>query len=81
VERADVRPLVWLDESDDVENAPPERNLMSADVKKGYGSTLVLIAMGLVALYARAQWLAILIPAAILVFYGATRTMLGRGGN
>lgn len=54
---------------------------MSADVKKGYGSTLVLIAMGLVALYARAQWLAILIPAAILVFYGATRTMLGRGGN
>jgi hypothetical protein len=44
---------------------------MSADAKKNYGSTLVLLAMGLLALYGGAHWLVLLIPAAALVWYSA----------
>ena len=53
---------------------------MSADSKKGYGSTLVLIAFGVMALYLGANWLLLLIPAAMLVWYRA-RPTLGSGRN
>jgi len=52
--------------------------LMSADTRKGYGSTLALIVLGVLALYGGAQWLMILIPAAFLVWYAATRANLRR---
>ncbi len=42
---------------------------MSAESKKGYGSTLVLIMLGVLALYSGAQWLMVLIPAALFVRY------------
>jgi hypothetical protein len=44
---------------------------MSADAKKSMGWTAVLIALGIVAFCAGPQWLAILVPAAILVWYSA----------
>jgi hypothetical protein len=45
---------------------------MSADTKKGYGSTLLLMILGVLALYAGARWLLVLIPTAALVWYAAT---------
>ena len=51
---------------------------MSTESKKSMGWTIVLILLGLVALYAGSNWLAILIPAALLVWYGA-RPMLRSG--
>jgi hypothetical protein len=44
---------------------------MSVDAKKTMGWMMVLIALGVVAFCAGPQWLAILVPAAILVWYGA----------
>jgi hypothetical protein len=44
---------------------------MSADAKKHYGSTLALLALGLLALYGGTRWLALLIPVAALVWYAA----------
>ena len=44
---------------------------MSADAKKGYGSTVVLMILGILALYGGASWLLALIPVAILVWYAA----------
>jgi hypothetical protein len=44
---------------------------MSANSKKSITSTTVLILLGLVALFAGAKWLGLLIPAAILVWYAA----------
>jgi hypothetical protein len=46
---------------------------MSAEMKTGYGSTIVMMILGLLALYCGAQWLVILIPSAALVWYAATR--------
>ena len=46
---------------------------MSVDAKKGYGSTLALIVLGLIALYCGSQWLMVLIPAAFLVWYAGAR--------
>ncbi|MGA3348358.1 MAG: hypothetical protein ABSC33_04995 [Candidatus Sulfotelmatobacter sp.] len=54
---------------------------MSADSKKGYGSTLVMMILGLLALYGGAQWLVVLIPGAVVVWYAAARTMLKRSRN
>jgi hypothetical protein len=45
---------------------------MSADAKKGYGSTMILMILGVLALYAGARWLLLLIPAAALVWYAAS---------
>ena len=45
---------------------------MSADAKKSMGWTVVLIFLGMAALYGGSKWLALLIPAALLVWYGAT---------
>jgi hypothetical protein len=44
---------------------------MSADSKKGYGSTLVMMILGLLALYGGVQWLVVLIPGAVVVWYAA----------
>ena len=46
------------------------------------GSTILLILLGVAALFGGAKWLALLIPAAIVVWYG-TRPMLrsGRRGD
>lgn len=44
---------------------------MSADAKKYYGSSAALLFMGVIALYAGARWLLLLIPAALLVWYAA----------
>jgi len=42
---------------------------MSAESKKSMGWTIVLVVLGVAALYG-GPWLAILIPAALLVWYG-----------
>ena len=47
------------------------RVIMSADTKKSMGWTVVLIALGIVAFCAGPQWLAILVPIAVMVWYGA----------
>jgi hypothetical protein len=44
---------------------------MSADAKKSTSVTVILVLLGLVALFGGARWLALLIPAALLVWYGA----------
>jgi hypothetical protein len=44
---------------------------MSAESKKSTGGTVILIVFGLAAIFGGARWLALLIPAAILVWYGA----------
>ena len=45
---------------------------MSTDAKKSMGWTMVLVTLGIVAFCAGPQWLALLIPAAVLVWYGST---------
>jgi len=40
---------------------------MSIDARKGYGSTIVLMILGVLALYGDSRWLLVLIPAAVLV--------------
>ena len=45
--------------------------VMSAEAKKNYGSTLVLLALGVLALYGGANWLVVLVPVAVLVWYAA----------
>jgi hypothetical protein len=42
---------------------------MSIEAKKGYGSTLALLGLGVLALHFGAGWLTVLIPAAALVWY------------
>jgi hypothetical protein len=58
----------------------PEGSHMSLQSKKSACWTTVLIILGLTALYAGSNWLAILIPAALLVWYGAG-PMLRSGRN
>jgi hypothetical protein len=41
---------------------------MSADTKKGYGSTIALLIFGVLTLYGGTRWLLVLIPAAMLVW-------------
>jgi hypothetical protein len=45
--------------------------MMSMDAKKSIGWMVILIAMGMVALFGGSKWLALLIPAALLVWYAA----------
>jgi hypothetical protein len=54
---------------------------MSAEGKKGYGSTIALMILGILALYGGATWLVALIPAAILVWYAATGAFFRRSRN
>jgi len=53
---------------------------MSANLKKSMGWTVVLILLGMAALYGGSNWLALLIPAALLVWYTA-KPGLGTGRN
>jgi hypothetical protein len=43
---------------------------MSVNSKQSVGWTLVLILLGVAALFAGAKWLVLLIPAATLIWYG-----------
>jgi hypothetical protein len=45
---------------------------MSANSKKSMVWTIVLILLGMAALYGGSKWLGLLIPAALLVWYSAT---------
>ena len=54
---------------------------MSAEAKKSYASTLILIGLGVLAFYIGAQWLMVLIPAAVLVWYPAWGATLRRNRN
>jgi len=53
---------------------------MSANSKKSMGWTVVLIFLGMAALYGGSKWLGLLVPAALLVWYSAKLT-LGTGRN
>lgn len=48
---------------------------MSANSKKSIGWTIVLIILGIMALYGGLKWLSLLIPAALLVWYTASPTL------
>jgi hypothetical protein len=48
---------------------------MSANSKKSVGWTLVLMLLGVAALFAGPKWLALLIPAATLIWYAARPTL------
>lgn len=53
---------------------------MSADAKRNYGLSLLLLGLGVLALYGGAHWLVLLIPAAALVWFAAV-PKLRRGRN
>jgi len=53
---------------------------MSAKTKKSMSATIALILLGMLALFTEEKWLAVLIPAAALVWYGAA-PKLGSGRN
>jgi len=53
---------------------------MSMDAKKSIGWAVVLILMGMAAIYGGSKWLTLLIPAALLVWYAA-KPRLGTGRN
>ena len=48
---------------------------MSANSKKSLGGTIALLLFGLLALFGGIHWLTLLIPAAVLVWYGAAPTL------
>jgi len=48
---------------------------MKSNKKKSMFWAVVLVLLGVAALYVRSNWLALLIPAAILVWYGAAPTL------
>ncbi len=54
---------------------------MSAHAKRSYGSTLALLTLGVLALYAGPRWLAVLIPAAGLAWYAASGVPFRRSRN
>ena len=60
---------------------PGEERVMSAEMKKGYTSTLILMGLGVLALCVGAQWLVLLIPAAILAWYPARGSTLRKDRN
>jgi hypothetical protein len=45
---------------------------MNANFKRSIGSTLLLVLLGLLAFLAGAKWLVVLVPAAVLVWFGAS---------
>jgi len=52
--------------------APPEsEHVMSANTKKSMSAAVALILFGMLALFTGEKWLGVLIPAAVLVWYGA----------
>jgi len=53
---------------------------MSADGKKSMTGTLLLVGLGVIAVFAGVKWLVLLVPAATLVWYSA-KTRLDGGRN
>jgi len=53
---------------------------MSANSKKSILWTIILVILGMAALYGGAKWLSLLIPAAMLVWFVA-KPSLGTGQN
>jgi len=51
---------------------------MSANSKKSLGSTILLVVLGVAALVGGAKWLVLLVPAALLVWYGSGPMHRGR---
>jgi hypothetical protein len=49
-----------------------QEETMSMDSKKSMGWTMVLIVLGMAALYGGSKWLGVLIPVALLVWYAGT---------
>jgi len=54
---------------------------MSVETKKSYGTTVALLAFGVLALYGGVNWLFVLVPAAVLVWYAASSAPVGRSRN
>ncbi len=54
---------------------------MNTPSNKSAAWALILIALGMLAVYGGARWLLVLIPAAAAVWYAATRTMFSRRRN
>ena len=48
---------------------------MSANSKKSMGWTIILIILGMAALYGGTKWLSLLIPAALFVWFTAKPTL------
>jgi hypothetical protein len=48
---------------------------MSANLKKSMGWTIVLIILGIAALFGGSKWLSLLIPAALFVWFTADSTL------
>lgn len=53
---------------------------MSGNAKKSTGWAMILVLLGLTALFAGEKWLVVLIPAALLVWFGSAPA-LRRGRN
>jgi hypothetical protein len=53
---------------------------MNSDSKRSMLCAVVLVFLGVIAIIGGARWLALLIPAAMLIWYGA-RPELGSGRN
>ena len=60
---------------------PRKEKVMSTEAKTNYASTLILVLLGLLALYAGGGWLMVLVPAAIVVWYSGARGTFKRGRN
>ena len=54
---------------------------MNTPSNKSAASALILIALGMLALYGGSHWLLVLIPTAAAVWYAAARTKLSRRRN
>jgi len=54
---------------------------MSAESKKSMGWTVVLVILGILSIVGGPGWLAILIPAAMLIWFGFAGPMLRSGRN
>jgi hypothetical protein len=50
--------------------APEVQKAMSMNSKKSIGGTSILIVLGLVALFVGVKWLVVLVPVAMMVWYG-----------
>jgi hypothetical protein len=44
---------------------------MSVEAKKGYGSTLILLFLGVLTLHFGGSWLPFLVPVAVIVWYSS----------
>ena len=59
----------------DLEFKELQEIVMRTNAKKSIGWTIVLVMFGLIALYGGEKWLVVLIPAAMLVWYGTIPTL------